>query len=425
MGVEVVGITLLAVFMVGGTAWLKHFAFPVLFFLVAIPWLRPIEEPFIRGLAQFNAHATVEIFSVFGIPVFQQANVIETSRGLVGIDEACSGVRSFQATLMLSLLFGEFYFLNLKQRGQLVLAGFGLAIGSNILRTTTLVFVCTRQGLEAMDKWHDPTGVAILLICFASLWGISRVFFRKSDATTPSHLPAETRLVPNPMPKFLFISLAVSLLVAEVVVETWYRVHERDRPVERDSLWSLHFPEARQFHEFEISKTLSDRLKYNEGHAIGWNGVDGHKWQMLYFRWEPARNRYQRIVVQDGKNHVPESCLASSGKKMISDEGIRLLDTRGLALPFRSYVFDDDGVRLHVYFCLWQDYFAHLNKADCEKYLTTSPRLAAVALGNRSAGEGLQILELAVWGINDSQEAEKAAQRELRRWLQSREESTL
>ena len=41
MGIEVVGITLAAFYMFGGMAWLKHFAFPILFFLVAVPWLRP------------------------------------------------------------------------------------------------------------------------------------------------------------------------------------------------------------------------------------------------------------------------------------------------------------------------------------------------------------------------------------------------
>ncbi len=423
MGYEVVGMTLAVFYVFGGTPWLKHFSFPILFFLVAIPWLRPIEVPFIEALAKFNAKAAVEIFSLIGIPVFQQGNVIETSRGLVGIDEACSGMRSFQATLMLSLLFGEYYFLNLPQRGQLVLAGLGLAIVSNILRTSTLVFVCTQQGLKAMENWHDPTGIAILVICFASLWGISRWFVRKSPRVTPAFPHLADWDFPNPMPKFLWVMLLAFFVSAEVFTETWYRAHGRD--FGQNSLWRIQFPEDRSaFHEFEISKTTSDRLKFSEGRAVAWNDAEGRKWQMLYFKWKPAHSRYQRIVVQDGKNHVPESCLSSSGKKLISDEGIKLLDAQGLALPFRSYVFDDEGERMHVYFCMWQDYFARLDKTAYDKYLTASPRLAAVALGNRSAGEGLQVLELAVWGIDKDQDALAAAQRELRRWVQSRQTPT-
>nr|MDQ3014160.1 exosortase/archaeosortase family protein [Acidobacteriota bacterium] len=78
MGFEVAAMTLLAIFLMGGRPWVKHFSFPVLFFLIAIPWLRPIEEPFILALTQFNTRVTVEIFSLFGLPVFQQGNVIET-----------------------------------------------------------------------------------------------------------------------------------------------------------------------------------------------------------------------------------------------------------------------------------------------------------------------------------------------------------
>ena len=418
MGIEVVGITLAAFYMFGGMAWLKHFAFPILFFLVAVPWLRPIEEPFIQALAKFNAKAAIEIFSLIGIPVFQQGSVIETSRGMVGIDEACSGMRSFQATLMLSLAFGEYYFLSARQRGQLVIAGLGLAIVSNILRTSTLVFVCTQQGLEAMGKWHDPTGVAILIICFASLWGLSRWFVQQAPSTKPAPVPSVDWVFPNPIS--LWITLIVCFVSTEIATEAWYRSHERTGS--QNSLWRIHFPENKgEFHEFEISDTVRDRLKFAEGRAVAWNDTDGSKWQMLYFEWKPATTRYQRIVVQDGKNHVPESCLSASGKKLISDHGIKLLDVGGLALPFRSYVFDDDGERMHVYFCMWQDYFAVLDKPSYDRFLTASPRLAAVALGNRSAGEGLQVLELAVWGIDDDQEALRSVQRQLERWVQSRQ----
>ena len=421
MGIEVVGMTLVAFYIFGGTPWLHYFSFPVLFFLVAVPWLRPMEEPFIQALAKFNAKAAIEIFSLIGIPVFQQGNVIETSRGLVGIDEACSGMRSFQATLMLSLAFGEYYFLTARRRGQLVLAGLGLAIGSNILRTSTLVFVCTQQGLKAMEKWHDPTGVAILVICFLSLWGLSRWSIRNLSPTTSASLPAPGLAFSSPAS--LWITLMICFASTEIVTETWYRWHGRS--ASGKSLWRLHVPEnPAAFHEFTLSKATSDRLRYSEGRAMAWKDADGHKWQMLYFKWEPAQSRYQRIVVQDGKNHVPESCLSSSGKKLISDEGIEVLEVEGLSLPFRSYVFDDDGETMHVYFCLWQDYFARLDQPDFEKYLTTSPRLAAVAMGNRSLGEGLQVLELAVWGIDDRREALSSVQRELRRWVQSGQSPT-
>jgi hypothetical protein len=54
----------------------------------------------------------VEVLGWLGIPAMAHGNVIEVATGMVGIDEACSGIRSFQSSLMISLFFGEFYALS-------------------------------------------------------------------------------------------------------------------------------------------------------------------------------------------------------------------------------------------------------------------------------------------------------------------------
>ena len=66
-----------------------------------------IEQPVIQGLTRLNTALTVEILGLLGIPAVPQGNVIELATGSVGIDEACSGIRSLQATLMISLFLGE------------------------------------------------------------------------------------------------------------------------------------------------------------------------------------------------------------------------------------------------------------------------------------------------------------------------------
>ena len=61
------------------------------------------------------------------IPAVQHGNVIEVKIGLVGVDEACSGVRSLQATLMVSVFFGELYCASWLRRIVLVLCGAPIA----------------------------------------------------------------------------------------------------------------------------------------------------------------------------------------------------------------------------------------------------------------------------------------------------------
>src|SRR5205085_5000500 len=64
----VVGLTLIYIWYIGGRPWLRHFAFPVAFILVAVPWISAVEEPIVQGLMQSVAAAAAETVSLFGIP---------------------------------------------------------------------------------------------------------------------------------------------------------------------------------------------------------------------------------------------------------------------------------------------------------------------------------------------------------------------
>ena len=112
----VVGLTLLLIWGLGGTPWLKHFAFPVCFIFVAVPWLTPVEEPMVQGLMSIVAAVATEMLQLFGIPAQLEGNLIRVSTGLVGVNEACSGVRSLQTSLMIGLLFGELKRLSVARR---------------------------------------------------------------------------------------------------------------------------------------------------------------------------------------------------------------------------------------------------------------------------------------------------------------------
>src|SRR5437879_4190400 len=60
---SVAGLTLLCIWSVGGKPWLRHFAFPVAFFFVAVPWVTPIEVPIIQGLMRVVAAVAAENIS--------------------------------------------------------------------------------------------------------------------------------------------------------------------------------------------------------------------------------------------------------------------------------------------------------------------------------------------------------------------------
>jgi Transmembrane exosortase (Exosortase_EpsH) len=106
LGIEAIGLTLCAIYAGLGRGWLRQLAFPICFFFVAIPWPSLVEQPIIQTLTRASAAIVIELLGWMGVPAMAHGNVIEVSTGMVGIDEACSGIRSFQSSLMISLFLG-------------------------------------------------------------------------------------------------------------------------------------------------------------------------------------------------------------------------------------------------------------------------------------------------------------------------------
>src|SRR5207244_7915063 len=130
----VVTLTLLLIWWAGGEAWLRHFAFPVAFIFVAVPWPTSVETPVIQGLMRLVAHGAAETAMLLGTPAEVEGNLIRVSNGLVGVNEACSGIRSLQTSLMIGLLFGELKRLSILRRAALVGGAVAIALVTNFLR---------------------------------------------------------------------------------------------------------------------------------------------------------------------------------------------------------------------------------------------------------------------------------------------------
>ena len=409
-------------------------AFPVCFFLVAVPWPTIVEAPLIQGLMRANIGVTIELLSVIGIPAVQHGNVIEIAIGMVGIDEACSGIRSLQAALMLSLFFGELYSLSFRHRALCVFAGFALAFAFNVGRTLLLTQIASAKGIGAMASWHDPAGVTILVGCFLSLWLIARASQRAESRKQKAELgtagPGDQRVVvpstlndqpstlnpqpstlnPQPAPpspllhlRWVSVALLTWLLLVECGTELWYRSHEWHVP--HTPVWHVEFPRSNPtFRELPFSDKTKQFLRYDEGFNGTWQQDSEQRWQAIFFRWNPGR-----IAVHLAKSHTPEVCLTAAGRELVSQSGLRLVPVHGLQFPFLSYVVKDENGPLHVFYCLWED------RADAQSFRTTTMtyanRLAPVLAGRRNSGQ--RSLEVAIWGIADQQEAEAALAREL------------
>jgi exosortase len=388
------------VYLAGGRGWLRYFAFPILFFLVAVPWPTSLEQVVIQGLMRVDARINVEVLTAIGIPAVQMGNVIEVGSGYVGIDEACTGIRSLQATFMVSLFLGEFYGFAIRRRVILVLAGAFFAFLCNLVRTFLLVYVGAERGLDAIKSWHDPAGYTILTICLLGLWGLSMILSRK-DHEEP---PAPETNAPFRIPRLVLAILLGLTVIAEAGTQIWYRVHEARTA--QLAPWTIAWPtHAANWKEVPVDEAAQGLLRYNEGGGGDWF-ADGHNWSMYFFKWLPGRTAGLFI-----RNHRPDICLPASG--MVQRGGVqnKLITVNGVPLPIRSYFFENAGRPLHVFYCYWDGTRPTPGMLDEENW-TASGRLEAVKRGKRDVGT--QMLEIVAWGYDDPAKAEAAAIEQLR-----------
>lgn len=407
---SVVVLSLWAVWFSGGMPWLKHFIIPICFFLVAVPWPVPIEEAIVQRLMRFIAAVGVEALGWWGVPAVQHGNVIEISTGSVGVEEACSGVRSLQTTLMISLFLGELFRFTTWRRLCLLAAGLLIAFVCNVGRALALVWLYAKHGQQSFAQGHDIIGLSVLLVTLAGLGSIAWLLRRRpaaSEADEPSHTSlSRARL----LPKSILIGLLFWLGFVELATETWYRSHETSHA--QIASWSVAFPAQRaQFREMQIPEIARTILRYDEGRSAAWMDADGSHWSMVFLRWHPGR-----ASVQLARSHGPEICLPASGMTMRSDLGVSSLQVLGLDLPTHSYVFTMRGHPVHVFYCLWEDRPDDEGPASTRRRMTSTSRLQGVWTGRRNMGQ--QVLEVAVSGPEDDEEARAAAVRLLGETIQ-------
>jgi exosortase len=442
----VVALSLNAVYLKGGWAWVKHFAFPICFILVAVRWPYRIENGLTQKLMQVVASLTVEVLGWLNIPAFQRGNLIEIATGTVGVDEACSGIRSFQSTLMAALLMGELYRLRVWARAGLVGFGLLLAFGFNVIRTLVLTWQANAHGLSAIDKWHDPAGLTITVACFFCLWALALLITkwtktggprttdnglmtkgrgpkaesRKQKAeTAPPDQPQVSGFNPQPStpvvssssaPRFLLSAfcfppirrylLAVGLwsLFCIFATEAWYRSGDI-KPFEAARWWVSYPTNLPSFREIPVSQFARKLLKYDQGILGAWTEADGTQWSVFCFRWR-AGDPTARMAA---RGHRPEYCMVGSGHQMNKDFGTKYLPVNGLSLPFRTYLFDAPERPLYVFFCLWEDATEKQTGFAKTKY---HDRLRSVL--DRRRGLGQQTLEIICSGYASMDDAQAA-----------------
>jgi len=183
--------------LVFGWAGLRDFGMAFAFILIAMPMPSAVQGPVVGGLQSKVAWINTEVLNLMGIPAQKVGSLIHLPNGTVGIDEACSGIRSLQSTIMASLFIGYVSLKRNSLRLLLFVLGVVLAVVGNLGRSLYLSLMAHWHGVESIEKVHDAAGWSVLaftaagVVLFSWLIGRAEKAVQAATETDPELEPEE------------------------------------------------------------------------------------------------------------------------------------------------------------------------------------------------------------------------------------------
>ncbi len=305
--------------------------------------------------------------NLLGVPAVQDGNVITLARTSVGVEEACSGVRSLVACVVAGIFFSATLVRRPAARLLLLALAVPLALGMNVLRSLTLTLLAN-AGTDITGAWHDWTGFAVLGVTAALLGGLAMLLETRAPAAPPATAPltrtagADRWLLPGGL------ALAATLVLL-FIFNTHGPRTDTSAAVAPDLGNILPTPPAgwatRQTDLHRFTATLeTDHLMQRDYVR---ETPDGLVQITLYLAWWPAG----AVPVSLVESHTPEACWPGSGwVQQPTASRTASLVVAGRALPAPTYLFfkDRDGFPQHTWF--W-----HLNAGrPIEQINPLSPR---------------------------------------------------
>lgn len=334
--------------MLGGWNLVRHLALPIGFCWLAAPWPSSIESPVTLRLLGIATGVTVDLLNSTGIPAVQHGNLIELRNGMVGVDRACSGIQSLQASLMLALFAGELFRLTLKRRLTLLAGGVGLATVANCIRVFLLARYMHLEGEGAIAKYHDPVGAAATLSLVVVLLGAGRLLAAKPGIV--AHSVARQILPEWRLPgKSGLVVLGLVILVPLGAAGYMARVNSGETG--EVPIWNLTSGRLEPGWRAEPDPFAPEELKllrFSEGKALNLLGPSGERAHVIHLFWTP-----DAAVPSLAYSHRPDICLAGAGWEQKGEVVPARFMVAGRPLPGSLFKFHFESAEQTVFHGVW------------------------------------------------------------------------
>jgi exosortase len=159
------------------------FLFPALIWMLSVPMFGAVHKAISTALMNQVAVVVYYTFDVLGYAIVREGSVLKLPLGDVGVEDACSGIRSLTACLFAGSFLGAVYFTAFWKKLFLVGTAMAFAFINNILRSLYLTAYAYAKGPTGLDghvylfgmdlgNVHDFTGWVVLgltVICLLIL----------------------------------------------------------------------------------------------------------------------------------------------------------------------------------------------------------------------------------------------------------------
>lgn len=170
------------------------FLFPVLIWLLSAPLISVVETKIKVFLLTKVTVVVFNLFDILGYELEREGNVLILPDGQVGVEEACSGIRSLTACLFAGSFLASVFLDRFWKKFLLVVAAMVFAVMTNLIRSIFLTMWAYYNGSQAIDEhWvlpllgdigsvHDVTGFSILGFTCVGLIALLPIFNFKLKA---------------------------------------------------------------------------------------------------------------------------------------------------------------------------------------------------------------------------------------------------
>ena len=341
----------------GGSRLLRAEVFPVLFFLTAVPWPARMEQPITSSLMRWVVSATAELLHWIGVEAQTSGGAIALRSGLVGITEACSGIRSLQAGIMFGLALGEWFLLRPARRIFLLAFAVGAALLTNLARTLALALQAERHGVASVEEVHDLIGNITITALIVAIWIVGKLLESRRSASPLLSLQELKRRASELCHRVLrsgrasLAPAAIACFLALISARVLYGVMEARDQTQLAPFFTVQADENAGDRFVPVPKEIWNELRPSSGEYIRREAPDLPRGaaDFYHFFWKPSPwNRFALV-------HRPDICMPGVGWESTGPPDAYEIDFEGRKVRFYAFRFQRGDYRALQMWGVWRN----------------------------------------------------------------------